>query len=355
MKKIFTFLVFVGMLFFSQSILGQEWEEVATDHFDNFPTGFTQSDFSKQGYGAETGGSSDKCAYDKNVGSSPTGYVSKAYTLESGFKYKFTYMAKRAYSASCGVTLRYSASSGNGGTDVSSEFTPPKRTGSQAGDSYTSDEITGDDNTYYLKAVVTTGNSNDVKLRIDGFKLERQAIMPVEMISFSGTKFGTKSSLLSWQTATEIDNDYFLVEHSIDGKEFETLAKVQGAGNSLETKSYSYEHTSPAHGMNYYRLRQVDFDGKFTFSNVIAINFDGSDRYRIYPTKIDNELTFATDENLKSKLNYTIVDNLGRTVNSGIIAAGITEYTIDVSNLNTGSYFVVLYNESISETHRFVK
>ncbi len=169
-KLIFTILFVVGFSVFS---FGQ-WSTIQTDNFDNFPTGFTQTGFSNQGYGAESGGSSDKCAYDKNVGSSPSSYVSVQVTLQSGYNYRFSYYSKRANTASCGLTLKYDNSSGNGGTNVSSEFTPPKRSGSEAGDLYTSNVISGDGNSYYLKIVVTTGNSSDVKLRIDGFKLERE-------------------------------------------------------------------------------------------------------------------------------------------------------------------------------------
>ena len=99
--------------------------------------------------------------------------------LESGYDYRFSYYAKRANLATCGVTLKYDSNMGNTGTSASSEFTPPKRAGSEAGDNFVSDIITGDGNQYYLKAVVTTGNSSDVKLRIDGFKVERMPNAPL--------------------------------------------------------------------------------------------------------------------------------------------------------------------------------
>jgi len=82
-----------------------QWTTVASDNFDNFPTGFSQSGFTIQSYGAETGGTSDWSAYDANVGASPTGYVSKQITLEAGYTYRFSYMAKRANAATCALTL----------------------------------------------------------------------------------------------------------------------------------------------------------------------------------------------------------------------------------------------------------
>ena len=211
-RIIFT-LIFVGISLFS---FGQ-WSTVQTDNFDDFPTGFSQSGFSNQGYGAEVGGSSDKCAYDKNVGSSPTGYVSVQVTLQSGYDYRFSYKAKRANSASCGVTLKYNSSADNTGTIVSSEFTPPQKAGSEAGDTYTSDIISGDGNSYYLKIVVTTGNSSDVKLRIDGFTLERKSAVSGPEIQAqipSGTDvacgdtydFGTQTTGTSTDVTLTIEN-----------------------------------------------------------------------------------------------------------------------------------------------------
>ncbi len=166
--------IFVSLLFISGNAWGQ-WTTVESDNFNNFSTGFVQSGCSKQQYGAETGGTSDYCAYDKNVGASSGTYVGKFITLESGYTYRFSYYIKKANSASCKLTLKYGGAD-NGGTTVSSEFTPPTRGGTSAGDQYISDEITGDDNSYALKAVVTTGNSSDVKLRIDGFLVERKPI-----------------------------------------------------------------------------------------------------------------------------------------------------------------------------------
>jgi len=231
-KQIHSILVLFLLIFGINFSFGQ-WSNVDTNNFDDFDTGFTQFGFSRRGFGAEVGGISDKCAYDKNVGSSPTSYIALQYTLDVGFEYRFSYMAKRAQTASCYLTLKYDAATGNSGTSVSAEFTPPKRTGSETGDRYTSDVITGDGNTYYLKVVVTTGNSSDVKLRLDGFLLEKQAVASGPTVGFdhptnnltegnSGNSTGTAAITMNTApdsdvmiditfadgTATTADNDY---------------------------------------------------------------------------------------------------------------------------------------------------
>ena len=157
------------------------WSTVATNNFNNFPTGFTQSGFSLQGYGVETGGSSDKCAYDKKPATN--GYITIQSTLAIGYNYRFSFRAKRGKTATCGLTLKYDASNGSGGTVVSAEFTPPKQSGSGTGTQYISNIIPGDGNTYYLKIVTTTGNSSDVKVRIDGYILEREPVASTPTIT----------------------------------------------------------------------------------------------------------------------------------------------------------------------------
>lgn len=84
--------------------------------------------------------------------------------------------------------------------------------------------------------------------------------LPIELISF-GCELIDDSILLEWVTATEINNDYFVIEHSIDGFSWNILQELQGAGNSNETLSYSFMHYFPYNKINYYRLKQIDFDG----------------------------------------------------------------------------------------------
>ncbi|PTX22859.1 hypothetical protein C8N40_101687 [Pontibacter mucosus] len=94
--------------------------------------------------------------------------------------------------------------------------------------------------------------------------------LPVELSRFEGK--ATQSGInLEWETASEINNSHFEVERSADGSAFEKLGSVAGHGNSVATIEYSYLDKHPNPGTNYYRLRQVDFDGKYEYSNVVAV------------------------------------------------------------------------------------
>jgi hypothetical protein len=95
--------------------------------------------------------------------------------------------------------------------------------------------------------------------------------LPVELISFTG-KTATEGIALNWATASEKDNDHFEVQRSADGRSFETIGTVKGNGNSSTKLAYSFTDKTAKANLNYYRLRQVDFNGKFEFSKVISVN-----------------------------------------------------------------------------------
>ncbi|MCB0589624.1 MAG: matrixin family metalloprotease [Phaeodactylibacter sp.] len=99
--------------------------------------------------------------------------------------------------------------------------------------------------------------------------------LPVELLSFEGHKQGNAVAL-SWQTATEANNDFFTLERSADGKAFETIARVPGAGNSTLLQHYSYTDKAPLPGNNYYRLSQTDFDGRQSYEGIVFIRFNAA-------------------------------------------------------------------------------
>ncbi len=95
--------------------------------------------------------------------------------------------------------------------------------------------------------------------------------LPVELISFEGQVINSKV-VLDWSTAQEINNDYFEIQRSMDGRNFETIGSINGSGNSDVKISYSFTDQLPYLGISYYRLNQIDFDGAFEYSKVILIN-----------------------------------------------------------------------------------
>jgi hypothetical protein len=96
--------------------------------------------------------------------------------------------------------------------------------------------------------------------------------LPIELISFDA-KINEDQVDLTWETVSEINNDFFVVEKSIDGIAWSQVLKKDGAGNSSQYISYFEEDLNPSIGTSYYRLKQVDFNGEYSYSNVVPVNY----------------------------------------------------------------------------------
>ena len=118
--------------------------------------------------------------------------------------------------------------------------------------------------------------------------------LPVELINFSGEKHGNTNEL-SWITATETNNDYFIVEYSSDGKSWSEIKTISGSGNSSTQNTYISLHRDFEVGVNYYRLRQVDYDGSMTAHGIISID----NRDNLILIKRINALGQEVDETYK--------------------------------------------------------
>ena len=172
--------------------------------------------------------------------------------------------------------------------------------------------------------------------------------LPVELLTFTGRKV-TEETLLEWQTATEINNDYFDIEWSTDGLEFSKIGQVKGTGTTDEVQSYDFLHTTPANGINYYRLKQVDFDRIYEYSDVLNIKYRISPepnsgqvkiQYLIYPNPTSNQITIKTTEEMNTVA--MIYNQSGQLVKQFTIQANRTQQ--DISELAGGSYVLKIGN-----------
>ena len=173
------------------------------------------------------------------------------------------------------------------------------------------------------------------------------AVLPVELSHFSGKEIDG-NVYLSWQTLSEIANDYFQLEQSIDGKDFRLIGIVQGNSTISTKQDYLFVHTRPAEGLNYYRLKQVDFDGGYEYSNIISIKIE-SNEIIVQPNptagivEIKGELKEAA---------LKITDGLGRLVK----IIDLSNYqTIDLSDKPKGIYFFVIQSNAKTIVKKIVK
>ena len=165
--------------------------------------------------------------------------------------------------------------------------------------------------------------------------------LPIELLSFSGKKVGFKN-LLEWSTASERDNDYFTLERSQSGTNFVYLAEVDGAGNSTSILNYSSIDEKPYKGITYYRLKQTDFNGAFTYSNIVALtnDLDNISMSDVYPNPTLGNVFFDFYSPIKGTLNMKIYDNAGRLVSNRVksINYGNTKIEIELDELAKGVY-----------------
>jgi len=175
--------------------------------------------------------------------------------------------------------------------------------------------------------------------------------LPIELLSFSGAENGNIIEL-NWVTATEINNDYFEIQRSIDGISFSTIGVVAGNGTTMLPSNYSYVDINPANGTNYYRLKQVDYDGAIEYHNVIALSYNSTQKgsnnayINIYPNPYrDGSLTLNLKEfEAYSEINLSIADVDGKTILNTTLNV-IANKKIDiipslVTKLNKGIYLV---------------
>lgn len=169
--------------------------------------------------------------------------------------------------------------------------------------------------------------------------------LPVTLISFTAGKSNT-GTLLQWNTADESDNKEFVIERSTDGRVFRPIGKVDGAGDSARERSYSFHDLNPVYqAVNYYRLKQVDFDGKSENSRIRQVDYrkadDSKSKINIYPNPGTDELHIELGENLRGKVMVRLVDMNGKCMLSGSYANPSEVISVPgIRPLRAGTYVV---------------
>ncbi|MEL7250999.1 MAG: T9SS type A sorting domain-containing protein, partial [Bacteroidota bacterium] len=183
--------------------------------------------------------------------------------------------------------------------------------------------------------------------------LQFNVSLPVELVYFSATKKEDEVEL-TWQTASETNNEGFEVEHSTDGRDWDYLGFVDGHGNSTEAHDYSFQHQSPSSGINYYRLRQVDFDGQWEYSKVCSVEFDSpSVQIKVFPNPAVHYATLSLP-NFSSEALVQVIAPDGRIMKQMNIREGEQQVRLDVQTWPAGVYFIQLRLDGQNYTQRLI-
>jgi hypothetical protein len=175
--------------------------------------------------------------------------------------------------------------------------------------------------------------------------------LPVELVDFTGEKIENVIRL-KWSTASEINNEKFILEHTTDLNEpFSVLGEEPGNGNSTEIIEYSFTHNSPVGGVNYYRLKQVDFDGTESISRVISVLFNLDRRaveFTVYPNPVMDDYFNLELSGLQpeQEVPFGVVDLQGNYVIGDTFLSGTNGVVIEkidgMNSVKSGVYFVVV-------------
>ena len=162
-------------------------------------------------------------------------------------------------------------------------------------------------------------------------------VTPVMLLFFKGTRID-ENAYLSWSTANEINNNYFLIERSLDGINFNRIAYVKGNGTSSSLSEYNFQDKNIPYGQLYYRLVQVDFDGKKNYSEIIELTKDKKAQLLVYPNPFTKEVTLQMFSNEKN-CSFVVTNFLGQPVFHSDILKENEPYTFG-KEFSPGLYFV---------------
>jgi hypothetical protein len=174
--------------------------------------------------------------------------------------------------------------------------------------------------------------------------------LPVSLLYFHAAPLNATQALLSWATASETDNAYFEIERSADALHWTQIAQIQGAGTSSEQHVYSTIDISPLTGANYYRLRQVDIDGGYTYSDIQEVTFgegDGTAALVVHPNPMGHSGQLYLDLHGSNDLirHVTLSSAVGQVVYSGDIAPSL-HYSLTDIKAEPGIYLVTITTSS---------
>jgi len=172
--------------------------------------------------------------------------------------------------------------------------------------------------------------------------------LPVSLIHFDGWNEGN-INILKWSTASEINNDFFEIEKSQDGRLFKLLDKVDGNGTTTEVFNYQFEDKLISSGFNYYRLKQIDFDGSFQYSQIIVIeNKTDQNQAHFFPNPCINSFNCTFISTGFENTIIEIIDNKGKVVQTETRSTtpGFQRVILDFSTLPIGTYIIRLTHGS---------
>lgn len=171
--------------------------------------------------------------------------------------------------------------------------------------------------------------------------------LPIELLSFDAYP-KDQFVQIDWVTSLEINNDYFLIEKSVNGVDWEQVVKMEGAGISIELMSYTAYDSDPYDGVSFYRLKQVDFDGQYSYSEIVDVYFEDKEEnvseLVVYPNPNNGRFNLQFTNFQEHALQLTIVNQQGQVIwqDNILLSDGFGLFEVSKPlNMNPGYYILV--------------
>ena len=184
--------------------------------------------------------------------------------------------------------------------------------------------------------------------------------LPVTLVSFTAEAVNNQYIELNWVTASEINNSGFQIERSIDGTNYQSIGWVEGHGTSTVTNDYMYSDLTAIPGIvYYYRLKQVDVDGNFAYSNIASASLTGDKGFTLtglYPNPATSQVSIGVISNVSANATVKLTDILGRDVltQDWTLSVGYNTNVFDVSSMAAGTYVVTIQSGNAKATKHLV-
>ena len=204
--------------------------------------------------------------------------------------------------------------------------------------------------------VITVNAGDNNKTVYAGFILESS--LPVELLTFEAQLVNGNQVLLKWATASEINNRHFVVERSENGTDFRPVGLVEGNGTTNLINHYSLDDLDPFYGANYYRLKQVDYNGDSEYSQIETVIVSGNDvtDVIVYPNPVMHTTTLRLVTPFETDAQIEIISQSGKIIKVLTIEAGANSKQLDLSNYAAGIYYAYInYNGHRTLVHNIIK
>lgn len=206
----------------------------------------------------------------------------------------------------------------------------------------------------------------DFRVNYENYSILRDAVLncydcnvvlPVELSSFRGEVVST-GVVIHWITESEINNDYFIIEKSVDSRNFYEIGRLDGMGNSQTRQYYTFHDPEPVFEKSYYRLKQIDFDGSYDYSKIIMIDRKRATDQKIlvYPIPVRDVLKLEISSfEQGNNITWSLENVFGYSVLRGNFSVECTVTQISMSGLSSGIYFLRIYDKQEVITYRVYK